>query len=75
MIDGLPTTYPDALGANTPRDARKAVDRLVNAGADLIKVYTRVDPTLLKAVLDEARTFNMRVAGHLGLVGRGDRLA
>jgi imidazolonepropionase-like amidohydrolase len=68
MIDGLPTTYPDALGANTPRDARKAVDRLVNAGADLIKVYTRVDPTLLKAVLDEARTFNMRVTGHLGLV-------
>jgi imidazolonepropionase-like amidohydrolase len=68
MIDGLPTTYPDALGANTPRDARKAVDRLVNAGVDLIKVYTRVDPTLLEAVIDEARTFNMRVTGHLGLV-------
>jgi imidazolonepropionase-like amidohydrolase len=68
MIDGLPTTYPDALGANTPQDARRAVDRLVNAGADLIKVYTRVDPTLLKAVIDEARTFNLRVAGHLGLV-------
>jgi imidazolonepropionase-like amidohydrolase len=67
MIDGLPTTYPDALGANSPRDARKAVDRLVNAGVDLIKVYTRVDPTLLRATLDEARTFNLRVAGHLGL--------
>jgi imidazolonepropionase-like amidohydrolase len=68
MIDGLPTTYPDALGANGPRDARKAVDRLVNAGADLVKVYTRVDPTLLQAVLDEARTFNLRVTGHLGMV-------
>jgi imidazolonepropionase-like amidohydrolase len=67
MIDGLPTTYPDAIGANRPRDARKAVDRLVNAGADLVKVYTRVDPTLLKAVIDEANTFNLRVAGHLGL--------
>ena len=67
MIDGLPTTYPDAIGANSPRDARKAVDRLVNAGADLVKVYTRVDPTLLRAVLDETRTFNLRVAGHLGL--------
>jgi imidazolonepropionase-like amidohydrolase len=67
MIDGLPTTYPDAIGANSPRDARKAVDRLVNAGVDLIKVYTRVDPTLLRATLDEARTFNLRVAGHLGL--------
>jgi imidazolonepropionase-like amidohydrolase len=68
MIDGLPTTYPDAIGASTERDARKAVDRLVNGGADLVKVYTRVDPTLLKAVLDEAHTFNLRVAGHLGLV-------
>jgi imidazolonepropionase-like amidohydrolase len=67
MIDGLPTTFPDALGASTPRDARKAVDRLVNAGADFVKVYTRVDPTLLDAVLDEARTFNLRVAGHLGM--------
>jgi imidazolonepropionase-like amidohydrolase len=67
MIDGLPTTYPDAIGANSPRDARKAVDRLVNAGVDLVKVYTRVDPTLLRAILDEARTFNLRVAGHLGM--------
>lgn len=67
MIDGLPTTYPDAIGANGARDARRAVDRLVNAGVDLVKVYTRVDPTLLKAVIDEAGTFNLRVTGHLGL--------
>ncbi|MEO6055227.1 MAG: amidohydrolase family protein [Gemmatimonadales bacterium] len=67
MIDGLPTTYPDALGAGTPRDARRAVDRLVGAEVDAVKVYTRVDPTLLKAVIDEARTFNLRVTGHLGL--------
>jgi imidazolonepropionase-like amidohydrolase len=67
MIDGLPTTYPDAIGANSPRDARKAVDRLVNAGVDAVKVYTRVDEALLEAVIDEARTFNLRVSGHLGL--------
>jgi imidazolonepropionase-like amidohydrolase len=67
MIDGLPTTYPDAIGANSPRDARKAVDRLVNAGVDAVKVYTRVDQALLEAVIDEARTFNLRVSGHLGL--------
>jgi imidazolonepropionase-like amidohydrolase len=67
MIDGLPTTYPDALGANRPGDARKAVDRLVNSGVDLIKIYTRIDPPLLTALLDEAKTFNLRVTGHLGL--------
>ena len=68
MIDGLPTTYPDAIGASSERDARRAVDRLVNANVDLLKVYTRIDPTLLRAVLDEARTFNLRVTGHLGMV-------
>ncbi|HEX6106258.1 MAG TPA: amidohydrolase family protein [Gemmatimonadales bacterium] len=66
-IDGLPTTYADAMGANRPNDARRGVDRLVNSGTDFIKVYTRVDRTLLRAVLDEARTFNLRVTGHLGL--------
>jgi imidazolonepropionase-like amidohydrolase len=67
MIDGEPTTYPDALGARTGAEARKDVDRLVNAGVDFIKVYSRVDPPLLKAILDEAKTFNLRVSGHLGL--------
>jgi imidazolonepropionase-like amidohydrolase len=67
MIDGTPRTYPSALAVTNPKDARKAVDRLVSAGADLIKVYTRIDPPLLEAVLDEAQTFNLRVAGHLGL--------
>jgi len=67
MIDGLPTTYADAIGANRPADARKAVDRLVNGGADFIKIYTRIDPALLRGLLDEAKTFNLRVTGHLGL--------
>ena len=52
MIDGLPTTYPDAFGAGSPREARKGVDRMVNAGADLIKLYTRVDPPLIQADMD-----------------------
>src|SRR5258708_35055826 len=66
MIDGLPTTYPDAIGANDASDARKGVDRLVSAGADLVKVYTRVDRPLLAAILDEAKTVKVPVAAHLG---------
>jgi imidazolonepropionase-like amidohydrolase len=68
MIDGLPTTYPDAIGVNSEKDARKAVDRLVSAGVDFIKIYTRIDLPLLKAIVDEARTFNVTVTGHLGMV-------
>jgi imidazolonepropionase-like amidohydrolase len=67
MIDGLPTTYPDAIGVNSEKDARKAVDRLVSAGVDFIKVYTHIDPPLLRAILDEAHTFNVPVAAHLGM--------
>ena len=68
MIDGLPTTYPDAIGVNSQKDARKAVDRLVSAGVDFIKIYTHIDVPLLRAILDEARTFNLSVTGHLGMV-------
>jgi imidazolonepropionase-like amidohydrolase len=67
MIDGLPTTYPDAIGVNGENDARKAVDRLVSAGVDFIKVYTHIDAPLLRAIIDEAHTFNVGVAGHLGM--------
>jgi hypothetical protein len=67
MVDGAPSTYPDAMTARNAREARRGVDRLVNAGTDLIKLYTRVDRTLIGPVLDEARTFNLPVAGHLGL--------
>jgi len=67
MIDGTPPTYPDALGARTGPEARKAVDRLVSAGADFIKIYTRIDRSLLAQIMDEARPFNISVAAHLGL--------
>jgi imidazolonepropionase-like amidohydrolase len=68
MIDGLPTTYPDAIGVNGEDDARKAVDRLVSSGVDLIKVYSHIDLPLLRAILDEARTFNVPVTAHLGMI-------
>lgn len=68
MIDGRPSTYTDALPARTEAEARKAVDSLSVTGADFIKVYTRIDEPILKGILDEAGTFRMRVAGHLGLV-------
>jgi imidazolonepropionase-like amidohydrolase len=67
MIDGLPATYPDAIAVSSENEARKGVDRLVSAGAEFIKVYTRIDPPLLRAIVDESRAFNLGVAGHLGM--------
>lgn len=67
MVDGDPPTYPDALGVSGPGAARRAVDSLVLRGVDGLKLYSRMDSALLGAALDEARTFNLRATGHLGL--------
>ena len=67
MIDGTPTTYPDALPAPDADAARRAVDQLAVSGADFIKLYTRIDPPLMRAILEEAKTFGLRSTAHLGL--------
>jgi imidazolonepropionase-like amidohydrolase len=67
MIDGDPPTWPNAFAVRDEREARRAVDSLVQVGTDLVQVYTRIDPPLLRAIGDEARTFQMRIAAHLGL--------
>jgi imidazolonepropionase-like amidohydrolase len=33
----------------------------------VIKVYTRIDAPLLRAIVDEAKAFNLSVTGHLGM--------
>jgi imidazolonepropionase-like amidohydrolase len=67
MLDAAPATYANATVVTTTREARQAVDRLSVAGARLIKVYTRITPGLLEAITDEAATFHIPVAAHLGL--------
>ena len=37
------------------------------SGAHLIKAYTRITPELMEAIVDEAQTFRIPVAAHLGL--------
>jgi len=67
MLDAPPTTYPDAIPVATPDSADAAVSRLVDAGASWVKVYTRITPDLLGAVIAAARMRRLPVAAHLGL--------
>ena len=67
MIDAAPATYSDAFVVGGANDGRKAVDKLAVAGVDYVKAYTRVTPDLLRAIVDEAQTFGLRVTVHLGL--------
>ncbi len=67
MIDGVPATYDDATEVRTADQARRAVDRRAVLGVDYLKIYTRITPELLKPLMDEATTFNLKVTAHLGL--------
>jgi imidazolonepropionase-like amidohydrolase len=67
MIDGPPATYHDATEVRNAEQARRAVDSRAVVGVDYIKVYTHVTPELLRPLVDEANTFNLKVTAHLGL--------
>ena len=67
MIDGEPPTYPEATAVSNTTQARRAVDAKAVAGVDYLKVYTRITPDLLRAIADEAATFNLKITAHLGL--------
>jgi len=47
MIDGVPPTYPNAIGVANGDQARRAVDQHAVAGVDYLKVYTKITPALL----------------------------
>lgn len=67
MIDGKPTTYPNAIGVDNGADARRAVDALAVDGADYVKTYSRITPSVMADLVDEADVLQLRVAAHLGL--------
>jgi imidazolonepropionase-like amidohydrolase len=68
MIDGVPATWPSAIEVATPTEGRQAIDRLVLREAALAKLYSRVDRSLMEAIIDEASTLRLPVGAHLGLV-------
>jgi imidazolonepropionase-like amidohydrolase len=65
LIDG---TSPNAFGlftAQTPAEAAGIVDMYVDAHFDQIKVYTHIQPDVLRAVSDEAHKRGLTVTGHV----------
>jgi imidazolonepropionase-like amidohydrolase len=65
LIDG---TGPDAFGhftAQTPAEARKVVDMYADAHFQQMKVYTQIQPDVLRAISEEAHKRGMTVTGHV----------
>ena len=65
FLDGPKKNALYRLTLTSAADARHAVDSLKHRGVDFIKVHSRVPREAYFAVLEEARTQNLRVAGHL----------
>ncbi|MGH9261284.1 MAG: amidohydrolase family protein, partial [Acidimicrobiales bacterium] len=66
MIDGAPATYPTATEVATSEEAGRAVGQRAIAGADYLKVYTKITPGLLRSLIEEATVLRMPIAAHLG---------
>jgi cytosine/adenosine deaminase-related metal-dependent hydrolase len=64
MIDGPGDPGPEYV-ALCESDARQAVDRAKLVGYDFIKVYSRLQPDIYAAVLDEAKKQHIAVVGHI----------
>jgi imidazolonepropionase-like amidohydrolase len=66
MLDGPGSFWKNVIVVDDFVSARAAVRREVDAGAAVIKVYTRLHPALVATIVQEARARGVPVAAHLG---------
>ncbi len=66
MLDGPGSFWPNAIVVSDISSVRAAVRRQVEAGAGVVKVYTRLSSSMIAAVVQEARARGVPVAAHLG---------
>jgi imidazolonepropionase-like amidohydrolase len=66
LLDGPGSFWKNALLVSSVADVRAAVRRQIEAGAGVIKVYTRLHAALIAATVQEARARGIPVAAHLG---------
>ena len=69
LLDGSPALWSDVPDApvvtiSSPEQARRAVAESIDAGADFIKVYSRLRPDAYRAIVAEAHRRDIVVAGH-----------
>ncbi|WP_394620375.1 amidohydrolase family protein [Lentzea sp. JNUCC 0626] len=65
IVDGPGAIWPGADIVSTPEQARAAVRRAKDGGADFVKVYSFLSPECYTAIADEARRLRIPFAGHI----------
>lgn len=65
LVDGDPPVHGGSVVVRNAAEARAAVDRLVDGGADFVKVYDRLTREAYFAILERAKERGIPVDGHL----------
>ena len=65
ILDGDPPVRGDNLAIGSAEEAREAVRAQAAAGYDFVKVYTNLSPTAYAAIVEEAASQGLPVAGHI----------
>lgn len=65
IIDGKGQYALGIIQADTKEEAIKEVDRYKNNGFAQIKIYSSVNPAIVKAICDEAHKQGLTVTGHI----------
>ncbi len=65
IIDGDPPVWPFSEACDSPDEARVAVRKLKDAGVDMIKVYSRLQPEVYRAAVAEAHALGLKATGHV----------
>jgi hypothetical protein len=65
IIDGAQPVWPFSEACATPEEGRAAVRKLKAAGVDQIKVYSKLEPEVYRAVVAEAKVVGLMAVGHV----------
>jgi imidazolonepropionase-like amidohydrolase len=65
LVDGTPPIWPGSTGVATPEAGRRFVDSIAAAGGGFIKVYSRLDPDVYRAIAQRAKERGIPFAGHI----------
>jgi imidazolonepropionase-like amidohydrolase len=74
-LDSAPPAYPhDAFIVRDPEETRIAVNRFVDQGASVIKVYFRLPLGLIRVAVETAHARGVPVTSHLEIVDAADAI-
>lgn len=65
LVDGPEPMWPGSLAVDGPEAGRRAVDTLVERGADFVKVYSLLSGESLAAIAARAKERGLAYAGHV----------